>query len=156
LRDPDTGGPLYKDGAPAYYEVPSGGQALVLMNLEYRFPLSPSWWLEVFVDSGQVYKTLRPSRDPSSANYDPYFLDYAFHPPFRTSLGIGLIIKLGIPIKIEYAQDIRRVLRPSWWNDEKNYQYRDANNILIKTNPQLAYDHQTQLKNFLISAGFQF
>ena len=75
-------------------------------------------------------------------------------------MGLGLIIKLGIPIKIEYAQDIRRVLRPSWWNNPGNYQtsFLDENGKpqLRVTNSQLKDDQTTQLKNILISAGFQF
>lgn len=160
LRDPESGKQLYADGSPQNAEVPQGGQALALVNLEYRFPISPSFWIEVFLDSGQVYKSLRPSRDPASPNYDSYFVAYPYHAPFRTALGIGLIIKLGIPIKIEYAQDIRRVLRPSWWNNPGNYQtpYLDEKGDpqIRVTNARLKDDHTTQLKNILISAGFQF
>lgn len=160
LRDPVTGKQFQSGGSLQNAEVPQGGQALALVNLEYRFPISPSFWLEVFIDSGQVYKSLRPSRDPANPNFDIYFTDHPFHPPFRTALGIGLIIKLGIPIKIEYAQDIRRVLRPSWWNNPGNYQtpYVDDQGIprVQVTNAQLKDDHKSQLKNILISAGFQF
>ena len=157
LRDPATGAQLFKDGFPQNTLVPQGGQALALVNLEYRFPVSPSFWIEVFLDSGQVYKTLRPSRDQSSPNYDEYFNDHPFHPPFRTSMGLGLIIKLGIPIKIEYAQDVRRIFRRSWWNNEANYRvFNPATNSWKITDAQLRDDHTTQLKSILISAGFQF
>lgn len=157
LRDPVTGNVITENGFRRYTLIPQGGQALLLMNLEYRFPISPSFWMEVFLDSGQVYKSLRPDRNPASPNYDPYFATYAYHPPLRTALGLGLIIKLGIPIKIEYAQDVRRVFRPSWWNNPSSYRaYDPATDTYRITNSQLYDDHTTQLKNILISAGFQF
>lgn len=55
-------------------------------------------------------------------------------PPFRTTPGIGLIFKLGFPIKIEYATDWKRILG----------------------RPRTAIERDTQLKSLLISAGFQF
>lgn len=123
LRNPDNGEILVKNGFRQYYLVPQGGQGLVLLNLEYRFPITPSWWLEVFLDSGQVYASLNP---PAGA-VDPF-------PPLRTSLGIGVILKLGIPLKVEYGADVRRIF----------------------ARPRSSNDRQTQLKNLLISAGFQF
>ncbi len=117
------------DGKDIYLmqTIPLGGQGLLLANLEYRFP---TWWQvlwgEVFLDSGQVYSRLNPStRLPD---------DPAPFPHFRTALGVGLILKIGIPIKVEYAADISRILgRP-----------RDPG------------DAETQLKSLLVSAGFQF
>jgi outer membrane protein assembly factor BamA len=123
LRDPATGEVLVRNGYRQYYLVPQGGQGLALLNLEYRFPITPSWWLEVFLDSSQVYASLNP---PAGAD-TPF-------PPLRTSLGVGVILKLGIPLKIEYGADVRRIFA------------RPRSNI----------DRQTQLKNLLISAGFQF
>lgn len=123
LLDPKTGKIIVKDGFRQFYLVPTGGQGLLALNLEYRFPISPSVWLEVFVDSGQVYASL----DPPPGARDPF-------PPLRTSLGAGLILKLGIPLKIEYGADIRRILG----------------------RPRSEIDRATQLKNVLISAGFQF
>jgi outer membrane protein insertion porin family len=112
-------------GNPIYLKqsVPLGGQGLVLANLEYRFP---TWWQtvwgEVFVDSGQVYQSFRDSGQRP------------MYPPLRTALGVGLILKIGLPIKFEYAADVKRILgRP-------------------RTKPE----RDTQLKSLLFSAGFQF
>lgn len=105
--------------------IPLGGQVLVVMNLEYRFPLfgMQSVWAEIFVDSGQVYRRLKPLQgDPS-----PF-------PPLRTTLGAGLILKLGIPLKLEYAADWKRIMG----------------------RPRSQEEQDTQLKSLLISAGFQF
>lgn len=117
--------------APLRQTIPLGGQALVVVNLEYRFPLiGQSVWAEVFVDSAQVYERLSrsPITDRSGAVRTTSF------PPLRTSVGIGLIFKVGVPLKVEYAQDVNRLLN----------------------RPRSADDVDTQLKNILISAGFQF
>jgi outer membrane protein assembly factor BamA len=133
--DPATGrqkvGP---DGNLVYLDVPAGGQALALINLEYRFPVYSSWfWGEAFVDSGQVYKTIRPgSRFPDPSN--PTAKSAAPFPHFRTSVGLGIIIKLGIPIKIEYAADVKRILGK----------------------PRTREEQETELHGVLVSAGFQF
>ena len=105
--------------------IPLGGQGLVVLNLEYRFPLfgMQSVWGEVFVDSGQVYRSLRPEDGASR----PF-------PPLRTTLGLGLILKLGFPLKLEYAADWKR----------------------IAGKPRTQEERDTQLKSLLISAGFQF
>lgn len=104
--------------------IPLGGQALAVVNLEYRFPLiGQSIWAEVFVDSGQVYRSLRPEAGAVS----PF-------PPLRTTLGAGLILKLGFPLKLEYAADWKRIMGK----------------------PRTADERDTQLKSLLISAGFQF
>ena len=125
---PPTYPPLLDAGGnPRYQAIPLGGQGLVIANLEYRFPVwTPVIWGEVFVDSGQVYSHLRSSvRQPGES---------APYPHFRTALGVGLILKVGLPIKLEYAADLNRILgRP-----------RDLN------------DQTTQLKSLLVSAGFQF
>ncbi|MBS1767620.1 MAG: BamA/TamA family outer membrane protein [Acidobacteria bacterium] len=141
--------------------IPLGGQALALASLEYRFPLiGDTVWGEVFVDTGQVYSRLHagprfvltptnPSAPP--AGYDPgnpQAWDPATPPPagysvldngapfpaFRTTPGIGLIFKLGFPLKIEYATDWKRILG----------------------RPRTQLERDTQLKSLLISAGFQF
>jgi hypothetical protein len=52
----------------------------------------------------------------------------------RTTLGLGLILKVGFPLKIEYAADWKRISGQPRSQDEKD----------------------TQLKSLLISAGFQF
>ncbi len=105
--------------------IPLGGQGLALVTLEYRFPFlgMQSIWGEVFTDSGQVYRSLSPDRGAQA----PF-------PPFRTTLGIGLILKLGFPLKIEYAADWKRIMGQPRTQDEQD----------------------TQLKSLLISAGFQF
>jgi outer membrane protein assembly factor BamA len=135
--------------------IPLGGQGLALVSLEYRFPfLGQSVWGEVFLDSGQVYRSLRSDRVSTtattllqaspvpgprppavsggtpmvSAQTEPPF------PPFRTTLGIGLIFKLGFPLKVEYAADWKR----------------------ITGRPRTADEIDTQLKSLLISAGYQF
>jgi len=164
LRDP-AGNILYND-PPANTSVqttliPLGGQALAVVNLEYRFPLiGDTIWGEIFVDAGQIYSRLNagprfvlaptnPSAPP--AGYDPgnpqswnpavappagySVLDQgAPFPPFRITPGIGLIFKLGFPIKIEYATDWKRILG----------------------RPRTDLERNTQLKSLLISAGFQF
>ncbi len=104
--------------------IPLGGQALAVVNLEYRFPLiGQSIWAEVFVDSGQVYRSLRPEAGAVS----PF-------PALRTTVGVGLILKLGFPLKLEYAADWKRIMGK----------------------PRTADERDTQLKSLLISAGFQF
>ncbi len=115
------------DGNEKTKTIPLGGQALALINLEYRFPLfSQGVWGEVFVDSGQVYQYLDRAKDGSSAT--------AAFPPFQTALGVGLILKVGLPIKIEYAADARRIFGL----------------------PRTQRQRDTQLRGVLISAGFQF
>ncbi|MBI4911350.1 MAG: BamA/TamA family outer membrane protein [Acidobacteria bacterium] len=158
LIDPNTGQIVIKDGSQQFVMVASGGQALAILNLEYRFPISPSVWGEVFLDTGQVYKSLRPERNPAASGYDLYFESHPYHAPFRTALGLGLIFKLGIPIKIEYAMDARRIFGAAKW---KNYQvpYLDPITNTWKTRVvdfQIKDDHDTQLRTLLISAGFQF
>jgi outer membrane protein assembly factor BamA len=133
----DANGVQIVDGSgnPIFYPTPVGGQGLVLLNLEYRFPfLGKSIWGEVFADSGQVYQYLsmpHPVKDSTGAD-----VPFAgpLRPPLRTALGVGLIFKIGIPLKIEYAADIRRIL--GW--------------------PRSQDDRDTQLKSLLVSAGFQF
>ncbi len=130
LLDPATGDfKLSPDGANRQYElIPLGGQGLALVNLEYRFPVYASWlWAEVFLDSGQVYASLRQKRDRLAGSPPPY-------PPFRTSLGAGVILKFGLPIKIEYAADVKRIFGKPRTKDEKD----------------------TELHGVLVSAGFQF
>lgn len=116
-------------GRPLFQTIPLGGQALALVNLEYRFPLvGQSLVGEVFLDSGQVYQYLnRPDPSVVLGSTSP-------HPPFLTGLGVGLIWKVGIPIKVEYGADVRRILG----------------------RPRSDKDRQTQLRGVLISAGFQF
>ncbi len=117
---------LTPDGKYLLYQViPIGGQGLALMNLEYRFPvIGKTIWGEVFLDAGQVYQSLR--RETDSLN--PSF------PPLRVALGLGLIIKLGLPIKIEYGSDVKRILG----------------------RPRSRLDKDSQLHSLLISAGYQF
>jgi outer membrane protein assembly factor BamA len=135
--------------------IPLGGQGLAVVNLEYRFPfIGQSVWGEVFVDSGQVYRSLRAERIPVDASVtmqaspasSPWLPALPGSmpvkgqetlppfPPFRTTLGIGFILKLGFPLKLEYAADWKRILGRPRSQDEKD----------------------TQLKSLLISAGFQF
>jgi outer membrane protein assembly factor BamA len=135
LRNPE---PPYQpeldgNGNPLYQTTPLGGQGLALINLEYRFPLfgSKTFWAEVFVDSGQVYASLVHQGNPV-AGTGP--VAPAQFPPFRTSTGLGLIFKWSIPIKLEYAADIKRILGETRPPDEV----------------------ATQLKGISISAGFQF
>ncbi len=104
--------------------IPLGGQAIAVVNLEYRFPLfGQSVWAEVFVDSGQVYRSLNPKPGEPS----PF-------PALRTTLGLGLILKLGFPLKLEYAADWKRIMGQ----------------------PRTDEERESQLKSLLISAGFQF
>ena len=104
--------------------IPLGGQVIFVLNLEYRFPLfGQSVWGEVFVDSGQVYRSLHP--EPTVVS--PF-------PPMRTTPGFGLILKLGFPLKLEYATDWKRIMGRPRTQDEQ----------------------ATQLRSLLISAGFQF
>jgi outer membrane protein assembly factor BamA len=117
---------LSSDGKFLLYQlIPIGGQGLALVNLEYRFPvIGNTIWGEVFMDAGQVYQSLR--READSVN--PSF------PPLRVALGLGLIIKLGLPIKVEYGSDLNRILGRS----------------------RGSLDRASQLRSLLISAGFQF
>ena len=127
-------------GTPAQI-IPLGGQGIAVMNLEYRFPLFgwQSVWGEVFVDSGQVYRSLL-SETVSNPAYvvggtEPPTLQVApTFPALRTTLGTGLIFKLGFPLKVEYAADWKR----------------------ITGRPRTEQDRLSQLKSVLISAGFQF
>ena len=119
-----------KDGTTTQI-IPLGGQALAVVNLEYRFPLfGQSVWAEVFVDSGQVYRSLLSEPDPS----DPTKRIAPSYPALRTTLGAGLILKLGFPLKLEYAADWKRIMGQ----------------------PRTADERVSQLKSMLISAGFQF
>jgi outer membrane protein assembly factor BamA len=112
------------------YSTPVGGQGLALVNLEYRFPfLGKSVWGEIFVDSGQVYENFK-RQEPTAANP----AGTSAFPPFRTALGFGLIFKIGVPLKIEYAADVKRILGRPRTQDERD----------------------TQLKSLLVSMGFQF
>ncbi|HJU82760.1 MAG TPA: BamA/TamA family outer membrane protein [Holophagaceae bacterium] len=127
LRDPSGTILLNADGTQKTQLLPLGGQALAVANLEYRFPLiGQTIWGEIFVDSGQVYAQLKP--DPRQPG------DPAPFPHWRTTPGLGLIFKLGFPLKVEYAQDLNRILGRPRSDDDRN----------------------TQLKSLLISAGFQF
>lgn len=129
--EPNALGPIQKQPSPQKDDdcfstvnstadyTPIGGDGLILVNLEYRFPLvNKSIWGEVFIDSGQVYMHSLPT-----SNHRP-----------RTTAGCGLILKLGIPIKLEYAADIKRILNKRRSKDEKS----------------------TQCKSLLVSVGFQF
>jgi outer membrane protein assembly factor BamA len=133
LLDPDTGNfKTTPTGNRIYQLIPVGGQGLALVNLEYRFPVwGQTIWAEVFVDSGQVYRSFR-----ATDNDDPSAVVGAAapFPPFRTALGVGLIIKLGLPIKIEYAADVKKILGRNRSRE----------------------DRETELQGVLISAGFQF
>ena len=125
--DPSTR--LPRTTPPLAQQIPLGGQALALVNVEYRFPLwGERVWGEVFVDSGQVYQYLQ--RPDGWVRTGPESL----YPPFLTALGVGLIWKVGIPSKLEYAADVRRILG----------------------RPRSVKDMETQLHSVLISAGFQF
>ena len=125
---------LNANGQQVTYATPVGGQGLALINLEYRFPMiRPTVWGEVFVDSGQVYQSLSHLPAKPGVNGAPDTPATGF-PPFRTALGLGLIFKIGIPLKIEYAADIKRILGQ----------------------PRSQDDRDTQLKSLLVSAGFQF
>jgi hypothetical protein len=55
-------------------------------------------------------------------------------PPLRTTPGLGLIFKLGFPLKLEYATDWKRIVHRTRSQDEQD----------------------TQLSSLLISAGFQW
>ncbi len=113
--------------AGGYQYVPTGGEALGFASMEYRFPIwGENIWAEIFLDSGQVYSKLNPG--PRSSG------DPAPFPSWRTTVGVGLIFKIGIPLKIEYAQDLKKLLN----------QYRTPIEI------------QTELKGVLVSAGYQF
>lgn len=118
----------WEGGQSVLYDViPTGGQGLALLNLEYRFPLiGQTVWGEVFVDSGQVYDRVREAT--RGLDGSPPF------PPLRTSLGLGLIFKVGLPIKLEYGADWKRILG----------------------RPRTQAERDTQLKSLLISAGFTF
>jgi len=123
-------------------DIPVGGQGMVLASLVYRFPLiGQVLWGEVFADSGQVYEYLNnpaapPEPDPSKPKPpDKEGRDMSAYPPFRTAMGLGLISKIGgIPIKVEYAADVRRIFGL----------------------PRTKHERDTQLRGVLISAGFQF
>jgi outer membrane protein assembly factor BamA len=130
-------GQLERDasGQPVYYATPVGGQGLALISLDYRFPvLVQKVWGEVFVDSGQVYQSLTRLSGAERAQQAANGTASAAFPPFRTALGLGLIFKLGVPIKIEYAADLDRILG----------------------RPRSQSDRDTQLRSLLVSIGFQF
>jgi hypothetical protein len=92
----------------------------------------------VFVDSGQVYRTLITETvyvDPTKTGpNDPTKRVPPSFPALRTTLGAGLIFKLGFPLKLEYAADWKRIMGRPRTEDER----------------------VSQLKSLLISAGFQF
>lgn len=116
---PDPGDP----SKPLTQPVPVGGQGLVLLSLEAKFPLyKRAIWGELFVDSGQVQRSFFP--EPGEARFRP----------LRTAVGVGIIAKVGLPIKAEYAWDLKRLLG----------------------RPLSPAEKATRLKNVLLSAGFQF
>jgi outer membrane protein assembly factor BamA len=124
-----------------YYIVPAGGQGLALANFDYRFPLPAlgQWiWGELFADSGEVYARIRDYSERNEEMPDPF-------PPFphwRTSVGVGLILKLGgFPIKVEYSWDARNLLGKEKESDNETY---------------IRYVDRTRMKNLLVSAGVQF
>ncbi len=123
---------LSPDGTSIVYQlIPIGGQGLALINLDYRFPLiGTTIWGEVFMDAGQVYPSILRGAALSPGG-TPYQSQY---PPLRVAAGVGLIFKLGLPIKIEYGADVKRILGRTRTREERN----------------------TQLHTLLISAGFQF
>jgi outer membrane protein assembly factor BamA len=120
--------------------IPLGGQAIAVISLEYRFPLfgGQSVWGEVFVDSGQVYSNLLwvtvPVDPTKTGPNDPTMRIPPTFPPLRTTPGLGLIFKLGFPLKLEYATDWKRIVHRTRSQDEQD----------------------TQLSSLLISAGFQW
>jgi len=125
---------IWEDGRRKYRTVSIGGQAVVLFNLDYRFPL-PIWgqwiWGELFIDSGEVYNRIRDYDIPDSL-WPPF-------PNWRTSAGTGLVLRLGgFPIKIEYAWDVRKMMG------------KKDNEVYTR------YADRTRLKNLLVSTGFQF
>jgi outer membrane protein insertion porin family len=134
IQQKDAGGnPIFDGFGQPVWETqltPLGGQVLATASVEYRFPLpwiGNTLWGEIFVDGGQVYAQVSPRDEDRAANGAPF-------PAWRVTPGIGLILKFGFPIKLEYATDWRRIMgRP-----------RDPN------------DRNTQLRTLLISAGFQF
>jgi len=135
LRGPDGAQILGRDRQPIHYATPLGGQGLALVNLDYRFPiLGPKVWGEVFVDSGQVYQSLARLSAAERARQAGNGTPAAAFPPFRTALGLGLVVKFGVPLKIEYAADLDRILG----------------------RPRSRNDWDTQLRSLLISMGFQF
>lgn len=124
--------------------TPLGGQVITTATLEYRFPLpflTQTLWGEVFVDGGQVYERvkagdrLRFQRDPLNPVGPQVLVDAgAPYPAWRVTPGIGVILKLGFPIKLEYATDWKRIFG----------------------RPRTELERQTQLSTLLISAGFQY
>jgi outer membrane protein assembly factor BamA len=123
-----------ENGDPIVQLVSTGGQGIALVNFDYRFPL-PLWgqwlWGEWFVDSGEVYDRIR--------NYKSHDNLKSPFPHWRTSFGVGLILRLGgFPIKVEYSWDVRRL---AGLRDDQAY----AN-----------YIERTRLKNLLVSAGARF
>lgn len=132
--EPDMLGDIQRvdsKGVALAQPIPLGGQGLAVINLEYRFPLfgMQSLWGEIFADSGQVYRSLLAETDPlTGKRVDPTFA------PLRTTLGLGLILKLGFPLKLEYATDTKRIFG----------------------RPRTQSERDTQLKSLLVSAGYQF
>jgi outer membrane protein assembly factor BamA len=113
--------------------IPLGGQALALLNLEYRFPIYGQMvWGEAFCDSGQVYQALQTFTVPDYLTGQTTVR--ATFPPLRTAVGLGLIFKIGIPVKVEYGVDVRTLMQET-------------------LPPQ---DEETHLHHLLVSAGFQF
>jgi outer membrane protein assembly factor BamA len=140
IRDENGEPILGPGGAVLYTVVPAGGQGIALASLDYRFPLPAvgQWvWGEIFADSGEVYARVRDYSERGGALPDPF-------PPFphwRTSIGAGLILKLGgFPIKVEYSWDARRLLGRDGGDNETYRRYAD----------------RTRMKNLLVSAGVQF
>jgi outer membrane protein assembly factor BamA len=143
-----SGNKIPVPGSPGLFETqltPLGGQVLAMATLEYRFPLpwiGNTLWAELFVDGGQVYaQTHARSEDRTTTVPDPsspggfrVVDNGAPFPAWRVTPGLGLILKVGFPIKVEYATDWRRIMG----------RRRSQN------------DRDTQLRTLLISAGFQF
>jgi outer membrane protein assembly factor BamA len=134
-QKPPYGPIIGPDGEEVYQAVPIGGQGIALANLDYRFPLPViGQWIggELFIDSGEIYGRVREF-ESLEAKMPPF-------PHWRTSVGLGLVLKLGgFPIKIEYAWDARKILGKT-----------DGNETYVE------YVKRTRLKSLLVSAGVQF
>jgi outer membrane protein assembly factor BamA len=133
-QEPPYGPIIGPNGKEIYQTIPIGGQGIAIGNLDYRFPMPfiGQWiWGELFIDSGEVYGRVREFASKESL---PPF------PHWRTSAGLGLVLKLGgFPIKVEYAWDAREIVGK-----------RDSNEAYTE------YVNRTRLKSLLISAGMQF
>jgi outer membrane protein insertion porin family len=91
------------------FTVPFGGNALALVNLEARVPLSDSFRIVPFYDGGNVFRRVKEIFNPVSIPEDDVFRRN-LRATWTHTVGLGLRLKT--PIGGEFAIDYGYLLNP--------------------------------------------